>query len=355
MDTQTLEKIFGDFKPQRNEASNHQYALRLSKVAEEFNKDNDVITDDFLNEPEKVFDYLSTKKGRGGNPLPKSTHANILFSMIEYCQAKDRNILAMKYRKRKEQIDEAMFEQYNTGVLSDNQKAQYIPLKELIELVNKIDELCDCQEEHKSYLDAWSQQELRNVQLLFHLYLNYPSRNEYGVLQFIKWIDYRNLRRDAASNNEKLLKGNYVVVKSTGQMMLSISLYKTAHKYGIKETDITDPMCKKLLKERWVSFGKEGYLFTLPKTKGPWKRHTVVQALTRWSEKLVKKKISSTMIYKIIIEELGQEHKKLITDENYVKAEEVADLLSKYASIRGHSRPIQKKCYSMKAEEHDKE
>ena len=40
MDRASLEKIFADFKPSRKESSNKQYALRLSKVSEDFNKDN---------------------------------------------------------------------------------------------------------------------------------------------------------------------------------------------------------------------------------------------------------------------------------------------------------------------------
>ena len=48
----------GDFNTKRKDITNDQYALRLSKVASDFNKDNDIITDEFLDEPQKVFDYL---------------------------------------------------------------------------------------------------------------------------------------------------------------------------------------------------------------------------------------------------------------------------------------------------------
>jgi len=350
MDRASLEKIFADFKPSRKESSNKQYALRLSKVSEDFNKDNPELNDDYLNHPEKVFDYLQNKKGRNDTPLPKSTHANILYSMIEYLDAKGKTELAEKYRKRKEQIDEAIFEQYNSGALSDNQKHQFIPLKELIEMINKLDDIIVCDSFHSDYTDPWTRHELENAQLLFHLYLNYPSRNEYGTLKFLKWNNYRKMRREATIARKKVLDDNYVVMKYDGTMLLSISQYKTADKYGIKETVITDPFVRKLLKARYSSHG-ETNLFVLPKTKTPWKRHTVSQVLTRWSKELCGKSISSTMIYKIIIHELSLTHKKEIHDENFVKAEEVAEILKKYAAIRGHSKMIQKKCYSVKKEE----
>ena len=348
MDRQSLKKIFGDYNPNRKEITNDQYALRLSKLANDFNKDNDVITDDFLNEPEKVFDYLKEK--------PKTTSANILYAVIGYLEAKDQDTLAKIYRLKKEMTDEGIKSDYSKKVFLGKQKDNYLPYEQVIRMVDRLDDLCDTPAKvNASHLDEWEKQEMNNVRFLFKLYLRYPKRNEFGTLKFISWMDYKKKAKLG-------LTENYIVMRTKHKPKLSLSDYKTSKTYGTLTYDVSDKVLKKLINQYYKEKGNGEYVFTLPKTKEPWKKYYVSQMMTKWSNRLtadvrdppvydgkgqpIGHKISTTLLYKIIVQEAEKKLQRSLNENDFDDAVVFNELLTDYAKIRGHHKKTQKGIYS---------
>ena len=351
MDRETLKKIYGDFNPKRKDITNDQYALRLSKVASDFNKDNDIITDEFLDEPQKVFDYL---EGR-----PKSTIANILYSIIGYCEAKNKDKLAKIYRLKKEIADEGIKFDYSKNQFLGKQEENFISYDKVVAFVKKLDVLCDTPEKvGANYHEEWEKKEMNNVRLLFRLYLLYPRRNEFGTLRFISWRKYKQVAKLG-------LEENFIVMNARKAPMLSLSDYKTSKTYGTATHVITDKVLKKLIYQYYKDKGEGAYVFTLPKTNEPWKKYYVSQMLTKWSSLLTAKEseppvddkrtgesigysISTTLLYKIIVNEAEKRLDRSLSKEDFDGAVIFNDLLKDYAKIRGHKNSTQKEIYSKK-------
>ena len=333
MDKETLIKIFSDFRPDCKEKTCKQYAMTLSKISKDINKDKDYNGDEYLENPQLVFDYLANKGSA------KSTQANVLSTIIIYLDSKKRD--TTPYKKQKYLLDESIELHYNSGKPTELQINNWTSLKSINDMVGKLDSLCDePMGENASYNETWTRKEMEQVRLLFHLLLKHPSRNEYGCLQF---ISYRNFKKLMPQTIDK----NYIVIRSGKDPQLVISQYKTQKTYGLKETFITDKFLKKLIMKTYKKIGQE-YLFTYPKKQswgGCWSNNYVSQMLAKWTSQMLGKNISSTILYKIIIHELGVSYDQSLKTENWELAEKVKEKLQEYAKSRGHSFKIQKKVY----------
>lgn len=335
MDKETLKKIFGDYRPNCKETTINQYAITLSKLSDHFNKDNDYLTDDFLNSPQEIFDYL---KKRGS---ARSTQANILSTIIIYLQSKGKDNEV--YRKQKDLLDESIELHYNSGKPTELQIDNWIPLKDIDEMMLKLDRLCDEPlQENASYNENWTKKEMEQVRLLFHLLIKHPSRNEYGCLRFITWRNYKKMM-------PLEIKDNYILIRSGKNPRLIISQYKTSKTYGIKEVEIKDRLLKRLINQKYKQIG-ENYLFTYSKQSDEkcWGRNYVSQMLGKWTHHLIGKRISSTILYKIIIHEIGLSYEQALQKEQWEIAEKMQGVLKEFAKCRGHSFKTQKKVYLVK-------
>lgn len=339
MDKETLTKIFSDYKPNCKESTCKQYATTLSKVAKDFNKDNDYLLDDFLDKPQEIFDYLKNKG------LAKSSQANILNTIIIYMDAKSKNNSI--YKQHKELLDEAINDVYNNGKPTQLQIDNWASFEEVATMLFKLDRLCDNPAKTTNtdwlktlpYDEKWTHLEMEQVRLMLHIIMKYPSRNEYSSLRFVSW---RNFKKQIFNGEPP--KGNWILIRSQHQPELIISDYKTSDKYGIKRTKITDKFLISLLMNKYKQIG-ENYLFTYPKIGGHWKRHYVSQMLGKWTQKLMGKRISTTILYKIIIHDLGLSYDKALQQEDWDIAKKSAEKLKHFAKIRGHSFKVQKKVY----------
>jgi hypothetical protein len=323
MDLQTLKEIYSNGNPNRKESTNHNYALRLSKLAQRFN-DN---TDEFLKTPEPIYEYL---QGR-----PKSTQANVVSSIVEYLNSTDADKkLIQEYKNRKSVLADAVAENYNKNTFSPSQQENFVSSEEFNDYINQVSKYFEGLDPivHKSHYE-----EVRNVRLLLHLYKNYPSRNEYANLKFITLREFKKFK-----TNEML---NYIIIRSGKNPLLSVGKYKTDKTYGLKQTEITDSMTKRLVKDHLRSRGYN-YLFTL--TKDPskvWENHNLATILTKWSNHFIKKRISSTMIYKIVINDLGLKYKQLLDEGKIDEASALKTILNEHARIRGHQDTTQLNIY----------
>ena len=332
MNIDNLTEIFGNGNPNRKEITNRQYALRLSKLAERFEDD----TGEFLNDPPPIYEYL---QGR-----PANTQSNVVSSIVEYLNSTNADPkLVAEYKNRKSVIADAIAENYSKNSFSPSQQENFVSGEEFNDYVNKVSEHFKGLDPivHKGYYE-----ELRNVRLLLHLYKNYPSRNEYANLKFITLREYKKFK-----TNEML---NYIIIRSGKNPLLSVGKYKTDKTYGLKQTEITDPITKKLVKDHLTTRGYN-YLFTL--TKDPskvWENHNLATILTKWSLHFINKRISSTMIYKIVINELGLEYKKLLDEGKITEASKLKAILNEHARIRGHQDTTQLQIYVKKSTEDPK-
>ena len=331
MDKETLVKIFSYHNPERKDVTNKQYATRLYALSRAFDDD----TDEFLNEPEKVFDYLSQKA--------KTTYGNVLYSIIGYLEAKDKDELSKVYRTRKEHVDEQIANNYQKNKFFGHQEENIISYSELVKFVERMDELVEKEDiaSNAVYSNPESvMKETKMVRLLLRLYLRFPSRNEYSSLKFISLVNYKKLVRIGGEKED-----NFIVMKSQGNPMLSVADYKTSKKYGVKVQEVDDKEVRLLLTKYYKEIGEE-YLFTYTRSGKRWEKYYVSQMLSKWSKLVIGKNLGTTIIYKIIIQEASKEYKRALDDDDFYTSDHWRLLLSKYSKSRGHSRAIQKAVYS---------
>jgi hypothetical protein len=368
-----ISKYVGNFKPSRKDITNHQYAKTLVNMFEDLmyevgEKDDGsedinhyadsqewkvdtiyVLGGGSMSPKTLVEKYLddpvATKKGE----FSRTSRANIVGSLIEYLlvveneEKKDiENLLvisqAIKYfRSLKESLFDGIKQDYQKNAFTKEQQLNYISFKELHnDFYNKIKKRVKNIDE-----GSWERIELLNVRLLLKLLMEHPSRNEYATLFFIRQQEFRKIKEPTK---------NYIVIRSNKNPLLSIGKYKTEKIYGRKENVITNKELKHYIMEIYKFTPPEHNeypVFILPKTQEQWNNHNVSQILNKWSDFYLGKNISSTMIYKIVINDLGLKYKKLIDEgkETDEETKKIKKKLTEYAQTRGHSNATQLNIY----------
>ncbi len=321
MDKETLLEYFLKNRPTRKFKTNEQYALRLSKLARDLGKTDDT----FLEDPDFVFKSLENK--------PVTTQANILTAIIDYLLIENKDPEIIKtYKERKQTNQEKYYQENEKGTLIGAQKDNFVPLEELMKYYNRIEhEVNDKDYENK---DSGSAREYLNLRILLRLYLMYPSRNEYSNLELIQFKDFKKI---------KYLMKNYIVIKSGSNPFLSISEYKTAAKHKTKTTEIKDITLKKLIEFHKKKYGYGNMFFTQNGRK--YENIDLSKLLTKYSRMYLGKSIGTTLMYKIIIQSVGQEYHTALESDNHSKIEELRSILKEHARVRGHTPQTQKAIY----------
>ena len=323
-----LLEYFIENRPSRKYKTNEQYALRLTKLARDMNE-NDL---GFLIEGEDtVLEEISDK--------PVTTQANILTAIIDFLLIEDDfPKIVEKYKSAKETRQEKYYQQNEKGELIGAQKDNFVPLEELMKYYHRIEEEVN----NKKYEDdkqsnSGVAREYLNLRILLRLYLMYPSRNEYSNLELIQFKDFKKIKH---------LMKNYIVLKSGSNPFLSISEYKTAAKHKTKTTEIKDTTLKRLIDFHKDKFGYGNMFFTQGGRK--YENIDLSKLLTKYSRQYLDKSIGTTLMYKIIIQTLGQEYHKALEGDNEKKIQELRKKLEEFARVRGHTRSTQKKIYTKK-------
>ena len=348
MDKQTLKSVFAE-NSSRKEGTNDAYSQRLSTFTDRYSKYKDEKFNDgeFLKNIDDVIHFLTnvpgTRKNKNGEyPLLSPTsQIGILNPIIEFLKQKQEYILAEEYNKIKKVIDDKIDNVYQKSKgITDTQKENIISYQDLLNYCDKVDEEIRIFENKplQSHIDLWTLEDLRSLKILLRLYLLHPSRNEYADLRFIKLQQYKKLKQPEL---------NYVVI-GTKKCYLSITDYKTGEKYGCKFIELQDYKLIKMLKElkKKRDMEEREHLFYLQKTGTPWDNHNLCSVMTKYSRKLLDgKSICSTLLYKIVIKEVGQEYYEAIKNDDIEVAVKCNEILNKFAKTRGHSQKIQKKAY----------
>jgi len=321
MDKETLLEYFLKNRPSRKFKTNEQYALRLSKLARD-SKQTDKI---FLQDTDFVFKALENK--------PVTTKANILTAIIDYLLIENENPEVIKmYKERKQTNQDKYYQENEKGALIGKQADNYVPYDELLSYYDKIeDEITKYKYETN---DEYPSREYLNLRILLRLYLLYPSRNEYSNLELISLRDFKKI---------KYLMKNYIVVPGRSAPFLSINEYKTSAKYKEKRTNITDPKLKQLILFHKKKFGL-GNMFHNQSGK-QYDNVDISKLLSKYSKRYLGKSISTTLMYKIIIQKVGQQFHKALEEDNDEDAEKYRKELAEFARIRGHARNTQKQIY----------
>ncbi len=320
-----LLEYFIENRPSRKYKTNEQYALRLTKLARDMNEDNlgFLIEDD-----ERVLDEISDK--------PVTTQANILTAIIDFLLIEDEfPEIVETYKASKETRQEKYYQQNEKGELIGAQKENFVPLDELMKYYYRIEE--EVKDKNYENVDSGVAREYLNLRILLRLYLMYPSRNEYSNLELIQYKDFKKIKH---------LMKNYIVLKSGSNPFLSISEYKTAAKHKTKTTEIKDPTLKRLIDFHKDKFGYGNMFFTQGGRK--YENIDLSKLLTKYSRQYLDKSIGTTLMYKIIIQTLGQEYHKALEGDNEKKIQELRKKLEEFARVRGHTRSTQKKIYTKK-------
>ena len=336
-------------KESRRDTTNRAYAQRMVSLLKGYMiyKNEESLQDnwEFLKNVGDVIYLISKvpnkrKDKNGDYPLPSAqTQIGYLNPIIEYLKLTDDFIVADEYKKYKDVIDDKIINNYQKSNLSLSQKENMISYEDLIKYLDKIDEEIKIYESKGfiSHLDEWAIQDLKNLKVLMRLYLLYPSRNEYSSLRFITLRDYKKLKEPEL---------NYVVL-SQKRSFISITNYKTSKKYGVKITDIKDKELLKLLRNLKLQRDKvnDDKLFILAKTGEGYDNHNVSAIMSKWSNKLIGKSLGSTIIYKIVIKEIGLSYADALEKNDDELAIFYNKVLKKYADTRGHSQKVQKSIY----------
>jgi hypothetical protein len=385
-----VSKYLGNFKPKREDITNKQYAKTLVNMFEDLmyevgEKDGEDINhyadskewkvDDKLILEEshiKVLNYLYDKRATKKGEFAKSSKSNIITPLIEYLMVLDDeeregcgcekckkirvegsiitsnhhkkiNESIKFYKAKKEILFDGIKQDYQKNSFTPNQMENYVSFEELHnDFFNKVKKRIKTIGEM-----SWEKKELLNVRLLLKLLIEHPTRNEYASLHFIKYQKFKKIKEPTK---------NYIIIKSKKNPVLFIPNYKTDKNYGLKTFEITNKELKFYIKEMYNSIPEgspEEYpVFILTKTNNMWNNHNVSLILNKWSSLFLKKNISSTLITKIIINDLGIRYKKLLDEgkENEKETQEIKNKLKIYAKTRGHSSDTQLNIYIKKAD-----
>jgi len=316
---------FVKHKPQRAISTNKQYASRVHKLIK-----NDININDF----DAIMDYLSQYKA--------TTRSNVYTALIEYHLMNSGNPdLIQKLQKEHSATLDIYKHNQEKGIFLDEQKENYINSNQLsgyIDLINNI--IINHGYEKKLDFPAI---DYLNLRLILHLLVNHPSRNEYATLQMIPMKKFEKIKE-----NSMPWYKNYVIWKGRPKKyFLHIADYKTYQIYGIKKAEVKDRTLIRCLDIQRKLNGTDGPLFKLSSGQDM-NNNTLSQLMIKYSKKHLGKNISSTMIYKILIQDLTEKYKEALDDEDTERIKFFKEKLEEFSNSRGHSFSTQQAIYGKK-------
>ena len=320
-----MENLVDDFikyKPNRSLSTNKQYATRVNKLVKKGVKIDDL---------DEINDYLDQFKS--------TTRSNIYTALIDYHQMKnsDPNLIE-ELQKLHSATVEIYKEKQKDGMFLESQKDNFINSSQLFGFIDLIDNMIHNEKwERKKTFPAV---DYLNLRLMLQLLINHPSRNEYATLQTIKEKDYKKIKP-----NSMEWYRNYLVWKGRPKKYtLHIADYKTFQVYGLKQAEVTNPKLIRALDMNRLMNGCPAPLFMLSSGQ-PMNNNTMCQLLTKYTKKHLGKSVSSTIIYKSLIQELSNHYKKAVQDEDVENIKHFQEKLKHFSQSRGHSPQTQSIIY----------
>tara|TARA_R110001632_G_scaffold233129_1_gene376971 strand:- start:18755 stop:19729 length:975 start_codon:yes stop_codon:yes gene_type:complete len=317
------EKIM-DARPNAKESTVKMYVSNLNKLQKMFN------TDDwkFLDDIDKVKEKL--------NHLHYTSQRNYFNSIIILLMAlnsdKKYDKLIEEYNEIRDEGNKKYQDDNATGVISDKQKANFVDLSEVQNMINTMDkEIKDKGLKKKETLTG-KEKMLIQVFILFNIYTRLPMRNDVSGMTITTKRIYNKLTEDQKKDN------NYLVIEKN-KMFFVLNQFKTSAKY--KELDIDIPKDLEKLLRFYIKVNdlSNGDTLFTSTTGKPLSRNALSQLFIKTSQKYMSKNISTTMLRKIVLSDKFADVKK-----------EQEDM----AEVTGHSVATMNKVY-VKQKEADKD
>lgn len=210
-----------------------------------------------------------------------------------------------------------------TGVISDKQKANFVELSEIQNMLNDMEKEIKEKGLKKKDSLAPKEKQLIQVYILYNIYTRLPMRNDVSGMTITTKRLYNKLSDKEKESN------NYLVVEKN-KMFFVLNQFKTSKKY--KELDIDVPKDLEKLLRFYIRVNKlsNGDVLFTSSTGKPLSRNALSQLFIKTSKKYLDKSISTTMLRKIVLSDKFADVKK--------EQEEMAE-------ITGHSVSTMNKVY----------
>ncbi len=330
---------FDTHKPKRKSSSNYNYALRLNGLVKSVGILN---TDEFFDH-ERMIGIIQQK--------PATTRTNIYTTLMDWldCDNPEKHKECIEiYRKYRDSSSKVYHQQHKKSALTKNQSDNVITYNELLSYykeIKKLVKLNDYDNLSVKHMDEGQTNpaiDYLNLRLLLRLYILHPSRNEYATLKMISVRDYNMIEHKMY---------NYLVFTDRRPCFLSINDYKTYERYGQKIIPIKDKELLLWIRNHKNKFGYQEHMFYL-QNGVPYTPLKMAQQLTKYSKKHINKAISSTLMYKIIINEISKKYNKALTDDDMENIHKYEKDLETFAKTRGHSLETQQSIYHNELDSH---
>ena len=205
-------------------------------------------------------------------------------------------------------------------MISEKQKVNFATMKEMDDMVETLK--AEVKEIKKK--ESYTQTDISRIRayVIFSMLKRLPTRNDMGGMTLITATMYKKLTPEEKEVN------NYLIDQKK-TMKFVYNYYKTSKKYGENVIEVPEDL-KPILRMyiRMMDIKKGDVLF-------PMTRNAISQLLTKQSQRLIGKKISSTMIRKIYLSD---------------KYAEVNDEKEKDAKVMAHDVGTAQLVYTKKTE-----
>ena len=302
-------------RPEAKESTLKQYVAQLTKLKKQFETDNYDFLLDIESVNEKLKDLKFTSVRNAYNAII------VLLMALNFDNRYDT--LIENYSTLRDKLNQQYVDEQKTGVISDKQKDNFPTMDELQTLLSKLElEIRDKKLKSKRDITP-KEREILVVYTIFQMLIHLPTRNDMSDMILATPSYLKKTPTDEQMNYNYLLN-------TTQNMKLILNNYKTEKTYGTKEIEVPESL-KRILRMYIKSTGvKTGQTLFLTQTGQSMSRNTISALLLRVSQKLIGKRVSSTMIRKAVL-----------SDKFRVKNEEQ----QKFASIAGHNIAVQNAVY----------
>jgi hypothetical protein len=307
MKAENLTDLIKKVKPNIKENTIKTYESNLNKLKQMFD------TDDysFLKDVDKVMKKLEDKHF--------TTIRNYLNSIIILLLAlnhdKKQDKLLKEYQDKRDELNNQYQEQGSK--ISDKQAPNFVPLKEVVDMINKMGE--DLKGFKKKELTAKDKM-LLQVYIIYQIHIRLPMRNDLAGMEAITKREYNKL-----SEEDKKAK-NWLIVEK-GKMFMSLNKFKTSKKYEELRFDVPKDL-EKLIRS-YLKINGMGVMFK-SSTGKELSRNQLSQILIKYSKKYIGKSIGTTMLRKIVLSDKFGELKKEQEKMAQITGHSVATMNSVY-------------------------
>ncbi len=310
-DPEDMRGVIQKARPNLRPASITQYEANLRKVRRLFGADSY----DFLKSPAKVEDKIKD--------LHFTTRRNILNAIIVFLLAIDKDNkmekLISEYSEVRDQLNQKYIDDNKSGVISEKQKVNFAKMDEIDDMVERLRLEVNALKKK----DRMTQNDISRLRayVIFSMLKRLPTRNDMSGMKLINQTMYKKLTQEEKEAN------NFLVDQKT-KMKFVYNVYKTSKKYGENVIEVPDdlkPILRMYIKTMGIKNGDVMFAMT---------RNAISQLLTKQSQRLIGKKISSTMMRKIYLSD---------------KYSEVNDEKEKDAKIMGHDVKTANLVYTKKS------